>query len=384
MRQIAYPAAVSCGWMFGNSPSVVQAAEWSATPLYSSSFDYASNRRLVADAHSSEAGVLTADLRLKWALETVDMVLEPRYSFRRFSNSSLGDGDDRSLSAAFDWLRERSTLNLTASIWDQSTLFTEVLESGILSGNTHRVLVQAGGSWVWTSTERRQLIAQLTYLDASYHGQASNLLPGYRYPFGSFGERFFHSERGSITVSAYGSALSSETAGNSSHEYGIRAEVIHSFTERTHVDASLGKSARRLAGESSHGTDAAFTLAHDLTFGSVSFKYTRSLVPYGTGFLAERQQFTASLARPLTPFLDGNLSITRVENNQLAVLLNLDRRRYDSITTGLTWHPAETWTVSGQLAVLRTQAPGLSDESVHDVHSVVTLTWSPLPHSRSR
>jgi hypothetical protein len=138
-----------------------------------------------------------------------------------------------------------------------------------------------------------------------------------------------------------------------------------------------------LAGKSSHGTDAAVALTHQMTLGRFSLSYTRSLVPYGSGFLAERQLYGASITRPLSYRLEGNVSLLRAQNNEIAVLLGLDRRSYDTVTAGLNWHPAETWTLATQIGAARTQAPGLSSQTVHQWRGAVTLTWSPFPRARS-
>jgi len=351
--------------------------------MYSASVDYDSDRRVTPGYGGSEASILTADLRFKRALEDWDFTIEPRYSFRRFTDAALGNGDDRSLAAGFDLLREHTTLNLTASYLDQSTLTTELLETGIIDGSVHQRQAQAGGNWIWTQTALRELITQLSYVDVSYYGDGHDQLPGYRYPSGSLGERFAFSERGNFTLSAFGSQLSSDTQGNSSHEVGLQAEVIYSFSERTHFDGSVGESSRELAGASSHGTDAAVSLTHDYTRGNVAFNYTRSLVPYGIGFLVERQQTSLGATRQLTPYLDGHFYLLRIDNNKNAVLLGLDRRSIDSVAASLDWHTAETWTVSLQISALHTQAPGDSNVTVNEWRSLVTLTWNPRQSARS-
>jgi hypothetical protein len=382
MRQIAYPAALgSCVLGAGSTP--LRAAEWSIIPLYTTSVDYDSNRRLLLDARGSEATVLTADVRFKRAMEDLDYSIEPRYSFRRYTDGTLGNGDDRSLWGALNWGGERFSLNLTASYWDQSTLTTELLETGIVSGNTHRRMGQAGANFTWSQTERRALVAQFSYLDVKYHGQAAALLPGYRYPSGLLGERFSFSERGTLTVSAYGSVLDSSTQGNSSHSLGLQAELVYLFSELTNVDASIGESRRVLTGASSRGTDASISLSHTMLLGRATANYTRSLVPYGTGFLVERQQFTASMTRPLSQTLDSTLSFLRVQNNETAVLLRLDRRTYNSLALSLNWRPAETWSVGGQIEGIRSQLPDLAGQAVKGWRSSLTITWTPIPTSRS-
>jgi len=382
MKEIAYPAAVSCGCLLGHATSA-RGAEWTLTPLFSSSVDYDSNRRLELDQSGSESAVVTADLSFRRAVENGDIYIEPRYSFRRFSDGSLGNGDDRSLYAGFDWLQERTTLNVTASVWDQSTLLTELQETGIVNGNTHRRLAHGSANWTWTQTERRQLVTQVSFDDVKYHGDGESLLPGYRYPSGSIGERFNFSERGSVTVSLFGSRLESDSPGNSSHEYGVQAELVYSFTERIHLDGSIGQSSRVLAGTSSHGTDTAITLTRDLERGILSAGFTRSLVPYGVGFLVEREQLNALVSHSLTPNLDASLAVLRIRNNELAVLLGIDRRSYDSVTGNLNWHLTPTWTLSGQVAAIQSQQPGFVNQTVHQWRTAVTLIWAPLPRQRS-
>ena len=384
LKKTVHSAVVSCGCLLGLGALPSDAAEWSVTPVYSSSVDYDSNRRLVTDSRGTGSAFLTADLRFKRALEDSEISIEPRYTLRRYSDSALGNGDERSIAASVFNARERSTLQLTASYSDTSTLVSELLETGIVSGDTHRQQIQAGSGWSWSQTERRQLVTQLSYIDVSYHGQASDRLPGFRYPTGSVGERFIFSESGSITVSAFGSALSSDVQGGSNHEYGLQAELTYFLSERTHFDGSIGESSRLLNGESSHGTDASASLTHDMTRANLVLTYTRSLVPYGIGFLVERQQATASAQYRLTPFLDANISALRIQNNDTTVRLGLDRRSINTVSTGLTWHPTETWSAGLQIAGVRTQAPTIhGDVNVNEWRSLVTLTWSPLPRARS-
>jgi hypothetical protein len=373
------------GWGFllcaAAAPSV--AAEWSMTSLYSWSVDHDSNRTLNAGVSGSESTVLTADLRFERALEDLQLTVEPRYSWRRYSDSLYGNGDDRSLYAGLAWERDLSRLDLTASIWDQSTLLTELLETGLVRADSHRRLVQAGANWVWAQTERRQMVGQLQFSDTHYYGQGSQFLPGYQYPSGSLGERFVFSERGDVTVSAYGSYFTSQAAGNTSRELGLQAAIDYQFSERTKLNASLGQSSRRLAGASSSGTDASLLLRHDFLRASISLAYTRSLVPYGFGFLVERQQATLSGVRHLTEHFDANFSVFRIQNNETAVLLNLARRSYDNASVGLSWRPWEEWRLGAQLTGTHTQLPGLSHVTVNEWRGSLSLVWTPRRIARS-
>lgn len=380
---MAYPTAIGCGCLLGAGASHLRAAEWSIQPSFSWSTDYDSDRNLMVAGQGSESAVLYADLQLKRTLENTELLLESKIDARRYSDSFWGSGDDRSLFASVSRTGERTHLDLTASVANQTTLTTELLGTGILQGNTHQRLVQAGGSWSWAQTQRGSYFAQLAYSDVSYTGQSNFALPGYRYPSASLGERFNLSERLTLSVSAFGDALSSDRAGNSSHEAGGQVAFNYSSSERTVLDASIGESKRSLAGVQGYGTVGAFSITHKLSLGTVAASYTRSLVPYGTGFLVQRQAINASAMRSLRPYLDADVSVSRIQNNQSAAALGLDRLRFDTAGVGLNWQLGETWTLRSQLTASRSQ-PIRSTQTVHQWAAALIMTWKPRASAFSR
>src|SRR5262249_51838271 len=100
-------------------------------------------------------------------------------------------------------------------------------------------------------------------------------------------------------------------------------------------------------------------------------------------FLVEQQQFAGTFIRQLTPYLDCSVSAYRIQNNEAAVLLLVDRRSYNNLAVGLSWHPAETWSLGALIQNARTQTLDFARQSVSQWRSSVTLTWSAYPTSRS-
>src|SRR5579883_2873976 len=106
---MAYPTAIGCGCLLGaGGASHLHAAEWSLQPLFSWATDYDSNRNFEPGTQGSEQAVLSTDVQLKRSLENMQLMLEPHFDVRRFSDSRWGPGDDRSLAGAFSWASERS------------------------------------------------------------------------------------------------------------------------------------------------------------------------------------------------------------------------------------------------------------------------------------
>ena len=351
--------------------------------------DFDSNRLLVPDGRDTGSATVTADLRFARAMENSLLTLEPSYSLRRFTDKRLGNGDDRGISSGWSYTGERSTWQANASYSDQSTLTTELLETGIVNLDTHRRQPQAGLSWDWSQTELRHLVAQFSYQETSYYGPVRFLLPGFKYTSGLVGERFILSETTSLTTSVFGDELSTRGV-QTSHEYGLQLQLTHAFSERTRFDGSVGESSRVLAGNRSFGTNASLSLTHDMTRSNLSLSYVRSLTPYGIGYLVQRQQSTLQDTYHVTSYLDANLAVIRVDNSRNAVLLGLDRRNVTSISTGLTWRPTETFNVGLQLALIQapaTQPQGtrlVDTETLRDWRTAIRASWTPRPSAISR
>jgi len=392
---MAHSTAIGCGCLLGvGAMSHLHAAEWSVQPIFTMQTDYDSDRNLSNDPQGSEEAILYGDLKLQRAIESTQIVLEPRFDLRRYSSDIWGPGDDRSLSGAFTWTGERMKVILTGSIANQSTLTTEVLETGIIDGDVRRRTSQANGEWDWTQNERRQAFLQLGYMSTGYSGGDALVefeLPGYRYPSAALGERFFLSELTILSVSAFGDALTSARQGNSSHEAGGEVELVHQFSERISLDAAVGESKRSLAGENGSGTNASVTLARTFERGRFSLSYLRSLVPYGTGILVQRQQIAATLTHSLTPTLDVNLTLLRLQNNQSTVRLGLDRPFYDNGLLGLSWHMGESWTLQPAVSTgwskpveFAANSTPIETSTVHEWRVQVGLVWQPLPDSKTR
>ena len=397
---MAYPTAIGCGCLLGaGGASPLHAAEWALQPLLSWEADYDTNRALLPTDPSSEEAVLTADVQLTRSLENLQLMLEPHVDLRRFSDSRWGPGDDRSLAGSFSWSGSRTQLSLKASIANQNTLTTELLETGFVNTNTRRQLETGSLELDTFRTEEHLFFMQVSYLGSKYSGPADVelLLPGYRYESGAIGERFTISEHWTVSASAFGDILHSDRAGGSSHEAGGQVEISYTRSERYNFDLQVGESRRVLSqavgidsggnpifdGTASLGTNASATATRNFELGSLSFNYNRSLVPYGNGFLVQRQSASATARRSLTPFLDADLTLMRIENNDSTVRLRLDRRFYDNVSAGLSWRLSESWTLRGDGST--SWAPPIGSlHTVHEWHTGLTMTWKPIASVMSR
>lgn len=383
---MAYPTAIGCGCLLGaGGMSHLHAAQWSVQPSLSWQVDYDSNRSLSPGLPGSEEAVLSADLQLQRSLENMQLTLEPHFDVRRYSDAIWGPGDDRSVTGAFSWGNERTKLTLNGSFANQNTLTTELIETGIVDTNTRRRASAASAELDMARTEEHLFFTQVSYLASSYSGPlyVELLLPGYRYESVAAGERFTLSEHLTLSTSVFGDNLHSDRAGGSSHEAGGQAELTYAHSERTSFDVLVGESRRVLSGSASTGTNVVASATHNFELGSISLGYSRSLVPYGNGFLVERQQINASLKRSLSSYLDADLTVLRVDNNEATVRLGVDRRFYDNVIGGLNWRIGEAWTLRTEVAA--SWSPPINyNHTLHDWRAGLNMTWKPTQKVISR
>src|ERR1700722_9040840 len=131
---MAHSTAIGCGCLLGaGAMSHLYAAEWSVQPIFSIETDYDDDRNLSTQPEGSEESILAGDVKLQRAMESTQFFLEPRFDLRRYSDSIWGPGNDRSLNAGITWAGELIKVSLTGYLANQTTLATELTETGIIN-----------------------------------------------------------------------------------------------------------------------------------------------------------------------------------------------------------------------------------------------------------
>jgi hypothetical protein len=321
------------------------AAEWSVAPAFSWLADHHSNRALRAGDPAGESLGADLDLGVVRRSETSEFLLRPHYRLRRFSDDVWADVDDKQLLARAGWMFERSSLNVNADAADQSTLTTELAETGFVRADSNRRTYAAGLAWQLQHSEENGFNVSLGWQDVDYTGADEDRLFGYRYATLQAGESFGLSTRGALIVSAFGSALDSPERGSQSREHGLSLGWDFAWTERTSMSLSLGLSRRDVDGADETGTTRNFSLVHKDETRDWSFVYSHSLVPFGTGVLTERDTARLQVMQALSPRLGYLLRAGYSRNSDAGFGVTIDSREYSFGETELRWQWLETWSV---------------------------------------
>ncbi len=361
------------------------AAEWSLAPTFSWSADSDSNRYLQAQSESSRSTSLIASAVITRATETTQLSFSPQLHWQLFDRSAYSDVFERDLEASWSWTGERANASVAATDADRSTLSTEATQTGVLSSTLHQRLDQATVASTYNQSELYALVMQLGYSDVSYSGAAQaaliDLLQGYRYPTAMLGERYQLSDEASLTASVYRNEVLARLSGNDTYDSGLQLEYRRALSERIALDAAVGAARVQGAGTQT-STTGSLDLSRTYSLGALSFKYSRSLVPYGTAVLVDRQEMMLSASRGLTEKLQLTASMSWVRNGQplgrsLAGPEILQVQTYESAQLGLNWQPAETWRLGAELDVTRTRTIEAVSQPVHEWRAAVSVYWTP-------
>jgi hypothetical protein len=396
--------ALGIGCLAGGAP-VLHGAQWSFAPQASVWVDDDSNRYLGIDARNSQSVYVNPSAVFQWSSDTSQLSLTPWLMWQQISDSAYADVHSESLSGQYKWTGELGQLTLQGGVSDYSTLATQIPDTGLVAPGLNRRTKQGSLSFSHLQSERRSLIAQLSWLDVGYYGSNSelvNMLSGYKYATVSVGEMFNLTPQTSLTPTVFDNEAITPLSSNRSRESGLRLNFEHSFTERTSLKAYAGASQQSakqivliedaqvlreaLQSTSRIGALGGITLSLATLRGHLDLDYANLLQPYSGGVVAQRQTLTVSDTQSLTEKLDLHVAAARIQNNHAAVAEGIDRAYYDTATFGLDWHFIETWRLHSEVAVTHGDtlpSPGEATQGVTQWRVALSLTWIPMATVRT-
>jgi hypothetical protein len=357
------------------------AAEWFVAPSFLWIADHDSNRALRAGDPAGESLGADIDVNLVRRSETSAFQLRPHYRLRRFSDDVWDDVDDKQLSGNAAWTFEKSKLGVNANVAEQSTLTTELAETGVVRADSNRRTYAAGVDWQTQQSEGRGFNFSMGWQDVDYTGANENQLFAYRYASLQAGESFGLSTRSTVVVSAFGSALRSPERGSESREHGMSLGWDFAWTERTTLSMSLGLSRRDVDGADDTGTTRDFSLVHHDETRDWTLTYSHSLVPFGSGILTERDLAQLQVVQSLGPRFQCLLRGGYARNEDAGFGVTFDSREYSYLESELRWQWVETWNVALATNFARASDSGFAQNNSSADGWAVALraTWAPRP-----
>lgn len=351
------------------------AAEWSVAPLVSWLADHSSNRVLREGAPASESVGAALELPLVRRSETGELRVSSRYHGQRFSDDVLPDVDDVQLLTYARHDFETSRLEFDSEASRQSTLTTELAETGVIRADSNRRTYGAGLNWHVAHSEEHAFDLSAKFQDVDYTGEARRQLVGYRYASLRAGETFTLSSRSSISLTAFGSDLRSERGGAPDREHGLMAGYSFAWSERTSISASMGASRRDAGAGEETGATGDLSWLHRGETTDWNLSLSRGLVPYGLGVLVERDSAQLRVNRQFGPRLRGSVRAGFARNSDAGPLLRVDTREYGFTNAELGFALTETWSVSVDAGLRRASEANV--EAIDGWSVALRTRWEP-------
>jgi hypothetical protein len=359
-------------------------AQWSVQPALEWQMDYDSNRRLAPSGESpNEGGLLSFDTAFKRATESTAMTLHPSIGLQRFAGDSALDANTGAIQWDFTCQRERTSLLVSTAYRRESTLTTELADTGIVDSSTRRDSIQASVEITRELAERQHLDLTASWSDVRYPDGLPFRLVGYRYPQIVAEYRFGLSERTTLSATAYADRVSAPLTGYTSDDAGIRFGASRELSMRISLYAAVGINRTAIGTQKSHGQVWHLQASRDSVLSRWTLSYDRSVQPSGYGILLRRDDVAVSLSQSVAPRLFATFTLHAVSNNSPVSGGFVDDRRYLTGDAGLEWHMSPQWVLHFTAGASEARSPN-AELTARGWRTALNARWSPLDWNISR
>ncbi len=349
-------------------------AQWIAVPQISVGADTDTNRRLRTEPATSESGVLAASAYLARATATDTLALVPRVTVSRYSGEDALDSDDWAANALWRHEGERLHFDLDAGLADDSTLTTEVGETGFIEGNTRRRAGSVAATLTQYLETRHMLQYAISATDIEYQRARDTGLVGYRYPAASLLYVFSNTARFSTTFGASATRLDAPDAHVRSDTRGAQLGVRFLAAERCALEARVGSTATSARGRVDHNRTVYAGLTWNDELSRIELSASREVEASGRGVLVNADDVRLRFSRELTERLSLDTSLRASRRQDIDLRGGLEYR-YGTAAATLSWKLEEAWTLA--LAGVFSRQEYASRDPAEGSRIGLALSWRP-------
>jgi len=372
-------------WVFLLFPLKVAALEWEVGPSVGLRGEFNDNVRLTTADHDAVWGV-TASPRLKVnALdESGGLKGDVRFEPVRYINNDELDSNNVFITLDSFLLSEFSQGKLGVAYTRDSTLQSELLDTGVTDVSKKRTQKSIAPSWQRTLSEYTTLELGYDYSDVSY--EDAETIGLFDYDIGTISGTVSRllTEFDYLNATLYYTAYDSPDAQSEFDDKGIQLGFSHVYSEYYQFDVSVGGRRTKYdnlirENESSSGFIGDASLTRTYALGSVRGSVARRINPSGSGFLQQRDSLILNVTRKFTPLLNGSVSASVYRNKSLQKDDTRLDRIYYVIEPRLTWRLTRAWSSRLFYRYQYSQYDDASEEAQAHVVGVAALYRWPSP-----
>jgi len=383
-------------------------AEWKVEPTVRFRAGYNDNVRLdIDDGISSAEATLSPAAVFSRTTQKSGLFGDLRFDFRRFEDDSNLDDNNVRFNTKYIRRMERSQVGLNLRFVKDTTLDSQLEETGLVFERLTRYLIDGGPEWSYSFNDRTSLRSNYSYSDVQYKNSGASGFVDYTLQSGQVALNRVLNERStaSITLSHSRSDNDNDVKSNNSN---LDAGASYQFSET--LSASLFAGARYTETDFSRnslipifsgGTIIGFIpLTEDVSNSSTGYTFRGSL---SKKFLRGETGLTAS--RNISNSTNGiPIEITRLSwknlyrfSEILSVTLNLNlynsqsensasrqlNRDYYQFNPGVNWNFKKFWRISGTYRYTKQTFDNTNDDATQNAaYLTLSYRWPRIAVSR--
>lgn len=387
------------------------AAEWAVEPDVSLRTEYNDNLRLTLAPHDSvTVSTLSPRVLLRRTTEISDVSLQGLVNLNRYWDDPSLDSTDYYYNFGASLLGERGQLSLNAGYVRDSTLASELAETGLVAARTQRSSIRVNPRWSRSVSPLSAVGIGYSFADVSYAASQSAGLTDYRNQDVSVWGSHKFSERDEVQLGAYYAEYETRPAAYESATHGITLTYLRDFSERTKLSAQVGMrrtSATRQALTQvlvptfipglfqivfvpqqidSRDSGALLNVGIDSKWSArttLRGRISRELNPSGSGSLVESDRLSAGVSHGFTERTNLNVNASAYRSRFSDAALSRGNSRYYALEALLSSRLDEHWSFSAGYRYARQKYEGAHVAADANVIFVsARYDWTKLAVSR--
>jgi len=369
--------------------------------------EYNDNILLTTLPHNAVWGsILTPSLTLSRSSEVSQTSASARLNFNRYAGESGLDRNDQYFALSSNLKTERNIWAGNASYTRDSTLTSELNQTGIVQSRTQRNLLTLAPTWTRMLSERNSLKLGYEYDQASYDGSSVGLI---NYSNQSAQASWLYQLSGSDLLNMTASYSRFQTAdGNyKANTIGVQAGLTYSFSETlkgsilagvSRTQSNINSPARIVViipgvfyilvpPQTISTTDVVPVLSASLEkqfeTTTINASVSRELNPTGNGSLAETDRFGLGASHKFSETLSGSVNGAAYRSRYIGNAVTSANSRYYELALNLNWRMSEQWVLDSGYRYARVEYQASSLVPVSNmVYASVRYDWPKISVSR--
>jgi hypothetical protein len=325
-------------------------AELSINPSISVRETYNDNIRLTAAAHRSVfATAISPAVRFSYRTDTNEANARAQLNFNRYARDSQLNANDVLIDLSYLHKLERDLFALDAGIARDSTLASELNQTGIAQARRQRTRASASPAWTHGLSERSSVKLGYDLAEVRYQDRENTSLVNYRTSALFSGFKYKPSERDETFATVGYSEYKANEFATKFKTFFAEAGIEHKFSEVLSARASLGANRVRFTALDDSSTRSGWlanlNVERRFATATLTAEASRQLNPSGIGSLTETDRLAVRWVQSINPRLKYSLSGSWYRNSFVGIVRNETNERYLQFGAGLNWLATEYWSL---------------------------------------